>query len=256
MGRLFILFFIFSLNYFLFSSEGLRDNKYVVGLSYDYSEKTLFFQSMHEDNVLVGTHTVVSKTSAEYQAKMKYNRVRISLNFHPYGEKVSYVIKFGVLPAQSCRFDGSDYNFGSIDSGWSVLAGLQFNIFPETIVNPGVFITAEAEVERYKFNFISDSSKNPVDVEFQTTDILFGLAFEKSIHKMLTLYTAGNIVFRSSDMKDKATFYTLSGTNYTFDFTLSAKINITKNESLVLKFNRSVFTDSTFMTSCMYTIKL
>ncbi|MDW8056493.1 MAG: hypothetical protein RMJ13_07290 [Elusimicrobiota bacterium] len=242
---------------FIICSELVASNgKFTVKIVYDYCEKKLFFQSTKGENVFIGTHTIMSETSKEYTSKIIANKSSVGVDFK-LNDKIFYTLEAGIVSNQSAKFEGnSDSKFESLDYGWLVAFNTNFEVFPETVVNPGIFFTTGFDVETYKFNILNTTtfSRYLTNIEFNVVDVYGGLNMRKRLFNIFSGDITFSMKYRLSSMKDWIGLYSISGEGYTMNVSFSGNIRLGSNESIGLKMLISPFDNAQLETSCSYNI--
>ena len=236
----FYIFFYISL---LFASESIFDQKYKFFLGYQYAQYNVLLQSTDKEEVLVDingkTYSYFDKIYREYRIKSFSNNVLCSFEIKPFN-KIWYSIDVQLVPSQNVELSYTQ-KLCSTKYGWCGGVGLNYMLFPQTIVSDGINISGKIFFENYKFDFfIDENDKYKIDTELSITDILTRISFSKIFYKLFEINYGGEILYRSSSLIDKKNYFIVSGKETLVQIFLTSRIYLTKNESLNFNILKSI----------------
>jgi len=245
MKKFFIYYYIILLFYIslLFSSEGLFDKNYKFFVGYKYNEYDVLLQSIDREEILVDingkSYKYFDKTYKEFYTRLLSNKVLFSFEFKPFN-KFWYLINLQFVPSQNVYLDDTQ-KLCSTETGWCGGVGINYSLFPQTIVSYGINIECKIFFEDYKFNyFLSNTNQYTIDTELLITNILTAISFSKIFYKFIEMNIGCEVLYRDSSLIDKSNLYIISGKEYIVQVSLLNRIYLTKNESISLNVLKSL----------------
>ena len=180
----------------------------------------------------------ISQTEASIECRAKSNQEAVKVVFNPFGG----FIWWGKIGSCDFTFDLPSANsidrFENISQGIVVGLGLRYQVFPETIVTPGIlmdfgFTTSENNIQKFSVDGVFAGI---VDSKLTTQETQAAFVLSK---KIKNIEPFGGIKVRRDYLKfiDLSSLEYLDGYKDTVDVFLGLKIQIYHYESVMLEAN-------------------
>lgn len=226
-----------------FDFTGLYNEKFKIGLFYDYERRELCFQSLHPTEILLDMNgkqfRYFDQVYTEYRAQVLSNSVRFSLVANPFS-KIKYLLGVRKFTSENTLLY-SQRLVSTNDGGYGCSFALGYTIFPQTELTPDIVAGAMVTADVYNFDTIlATEAKYRVDGKITVVNTSFCISFTKMLKPFLEVNCTGKVVYRNSSIVDNVNLYKVTGQETFVNLALNNRFYLTKNESLNLSFDFAV----------------
>ena len=193
------------------------------------------FRVVSQEKIRVNTNSgsveYLSNVTREIETRNYGGKKIVKLVINPLDE-LYWWLKFGAvnlnLEIYPNKLSGSNY-------GTEAGIGMKYQVFPETIVSPGICFLAGVTVQEIKFDKLYTGTLSGINSKYQTVDTNLSVIISKFITKKIEPYCGFNVFRYQNRLFDENGMYDIEGYKDNISITVGIKYKIYPLEWLVLE---------------------